>query len=200
MLFQYILLVIAYLLGAIPFAVILGKKFKGIDVRKHGSGNPGGTNSLRFLGKKLGMTIIVLDVIKGGLIVLLVHYNVFGDVTLLHPVAYGLAASLGHVFSVFIHFRGGKAVATTVGTIMAYNMLYAIILCVIFFIFLKLTKYVSVGSTAVAVGLIIIALIFQDYNLLLYGGAISLLIIYRHQSNYKNIIAKKESKVTWIGK
>jgi glycerol-3-phosphate acyltransferase PlsY len=79
-------------------------------------------------------------------------------------------------------------------------MLYAVILCVIFFIFLKLTKYVSVGSTSVAVGLIIIALVFQDYNLLLYGGAISLLIIYRHQSNYRNIIAKKESKVTWIGK
>lgn len=198
MIFKYVLLLVAYIIGAIPFSVILGKKYKGIDIRQHGSGNPGGTNSLRFLGKKLGMIIIVLDVIKGGIIVLLVQYNVFGDITMFHPVAYGLAASLGHVFSVFIHFRGGKAVATTVGTIMAYNLIYALIIAIVFFSVLKLTKYVSAASTSSAATIIVIALVFQDYNLLLYGGLISLLVIFRHKSNFKNIIAHKESKVTWI--
>ena len=121
-----------------------------------------------------------------------------GDIPLLHPVAYGLAASLGHVFSIFIHFRGGKAVATTAGTLLAYNFLYAGLLCLVFLIGLKLTKYVRAGSTAMAVGIIIIALAFQDYNLLLYGGIISLLIIFRHRGNYKKIISHTESKVKWI--
>ena len=84
MIFQYILLVIAYLIGSIPFSIIFGKLIKGIDVRKHGSGNPGGTNSLRFLGKKVGALIIFFDVLKGAIIVLLVRFEVFGDIPLLH--------------------------------------------------------------------------------------------------------------------
>ena len=143
MIFQYILVIIAYLLGAIPFSVILGKHFKGIDVRKLGSGNPGGTNSLRFLGFKLGAIIVFLDVLKGALIVLLVRFEVFGSVELLHPLVYGLAASLGHAFSIFIGFRGGKAVGTTVGMLIAYNLLYASIIGVVFFIVLKIFKFVA---------------------------------------------------------
>ena len=197
MIFQYILLAIAYLIGSIPFSIIFGKLFKGIDVRKHGSGNPGGTNSLRFLGKKVGALIIFFDVLKGAIIIILLRFGVFGEIDI-HPLAYGLAASLGHAFSPFIKFKGGKAVGTTGGVYTAYNIIYALVGLVVFLIVLKSTKYVSVGSTAIALLIPITALIVQDFDMLLYGSLTSILIIYRHRKNYKNISEKIEPKVTWI--
>ncbi len=196
--FQYILLVIAYLIGSIPFSVIFGKSIKGIDVRKHGSGNPGGTNSLRFLGKKVGALIIFFDVLKGAIIVLLVRFEVFGDIPLLHELAYGFAASFGHAFSPFIKFKGGKAVGTTAGAYAAYNLYYLPIGVVVFLIVLKSTKFVSVGSTSVAILIVVFALVAQDYYMLFYASSSMILIIYRHKSNYKNILNKIEPKVTWI--
>lgn len=198
MIFQYLLLLIAYLIGSIPFSIIFGKLIKGIDVRKHGSGNPGGTNSLRFLGKRVGALIIFFDILKGAIIVLLIRFEVFGDVPLLHELFYGLTASLGHAFSPFINFKGGKAVGTTAGVYVAYNPLFGIIGFVVFIIVLKSTKYVSVASTSIAFLIIIVALIVQDFNMLLYGGLTMILIIYRHRTNYKNILKKIEPKVTWI--
>ena len=198
MIFQYVLLLIAYLIGSIPFSIIFGKFFKGIDVRKHGSGNPGGTNSLRFLGKKVGALIIFFDVLKGAIIIILIRLDVFGDIELLHPLAYGLAASFGHAFSPFIKFKGGKAVGTTAGAYAAYNLFYALIGIVVFLITLKLTKYVSIGSTSIAFLIVISALIVSDFDMLFYGGLTMILIIYRHKSNYKNILNKIEPKVTWI--
>ena len=96
---KYGLLALSYLLGSIPFSVILGTKLKGIDVRNHGSGNPGGTNSFRFLGKKIGFYVVLLDGLKSGLLVLLLtHTSFLSDYSLFHPLAYGLAATIGHVF------------------------------------------------------------------------------------------------------
>lgn len=198
MIFGYILLLIAYLVGSIPFSVIFGKIFKGIDVREHGSGNPGGTNSLRFLGKKVGALIIFFDILKGAIIIILIRLNVFGDIELLHQLAYGLAASLGHAFSPFLRFKGGKAVGTTAGAYSAYNFYYPILGLVLFTIVLKFTKYVSVASSSVAILIVVVALISQDYGMLFYGLLTTILILYRHRSNYKNILEKKESKVTWI--
>jgi len=198
MIFGYILLLISYLLGSIPFSIIFGKLFKGIDVRRHGSGNPGGTNSLRFLGKKVGALIIFFDVLKGALIIILIRFEVFGNLELLHPLAYGLAASVGHAFSPFIKFKGGKAVGTTAGAYASYNLLYGLIGVVVFLIVLKITKYVSVGSTSIALLIFLTAFISRDYDMLFYGTFTMLLIVYRHKSNYKNIINKIEPKVTWI--
>ena len=198
MIFGYILLLISYLIGSIPFSIIFGKLFKGIDVRKHGSGNPGGTNSLRFLGKKVGALIIFFDVLKGAIVIILIRLDVFGDIDLLHPLAYGLAAAFGHAFSPFIRFKGGKAVGTTGGSYIAYNIIYASIGILVFLIVLKLTKFVSLGSTSIAIMILFIALIVQDFDMLFYGTLTMLLIVYRHQSNYKNIFNKKEPKVTWI--
>lgn len=198
MIFQYILILIAYLIGSIPFSVIFGKLFKGIDVRRHGSGNPGGTNSLRFLGYKVGALIIFFDVLKGALIVALVRLEIFGDIDLLHPLIYGIAASFGHAFSPFIKFKGGKAVGTTFGAVLAYNFIYAIIAVVIFIVILKLSKYVSLGSTGVATFMVFVVLIFQDYDSLLYFIIFAALILYRHKTNFKNILNKVEPKVKWI--
>jgi glycerol-3-phosphate acyltransferase PlsY len=176
MIFGYILLLISYLIGAIPFSIIFGKLIKGIDVRKHGSGNPGGTNSLRFLGKKVGALIIFFDVLKGAFIIILIRLDVFGDIELLHVLAYGFAASFGHAFSPFIKFKGGKAVGTTAGAYTAYNVYNILIGLVVFLLVLKVTKFVSIGSTAIAFLIIIVSLISQDTEVIFYGTLSMLLI------------------------
>lgn len=198
MIFGYILLLLSYLIGAIPFSVIFGIYFKGIDVRKHGSGNPGGTNSLRFLGKKVGILVIIFDVLKGALVIILIRLNVFGDAELLHPLAYGFAASFGHAFSPFIKFRGGKAVGTTAGVYSAYSLWNILIGALVFLIVLKTTKFVSLASSAIAVLVVIISLYSQDLEVIFYGVLTMTLIFYRHKQNYQNIKNKKEPKVYWI--
>lgn len=198
-LLKYGLLVVSYLIGAIPFSVILGTKIKGIDIRNHGSGNPGGTNALRFLGKHVGLVVILLDGLKGGLLVLLLtHTSFLGGYELLHPLAYGVAAAIGHAFPIYIGFKGGKAVACTVGMAIGYNILFAFIMFLGFMLVLKLWKYVSVASTAAALTGVLVAIIVKDYQMLLYFGMLLLLIIYRHQQNYKNIKQGIEPKVSWI--
>jgi len=198
MIYGYLILLLSYLIGAIPFSVIFGLYFKGIDVRKHGSGNPGGTNSLRFLGKKVGALVIFFDILKGALIIIFIRLNVFGDIELLHPLAYGFAASFGHAFSPFIKFRGGKAVATTAGAYAAYSPWNIIFGAVVFLIALKTTKFVSIASTAIAVLVFVIALISQDIEVIFYGVLTMTLIMYRHKTNYKNILNKIEPKTKWF--
>ncbi len=198
MLLKFILLLVAYLLGAIPFSIILGKKFRGIDVREHGSGNPGGTNSFRFLGGKIGGWVSFLDGTKAALIPFLITFNVLDGSQLFHPLAYGLAAAVGHVFSVYIRFKGGKAVATTIGAMVAFNIFYALIMIAVFLLILKIWKYVSVASTVAVFSTVIIGLVMTDWSMVLYSSLLFLLVAYRHQSNYKNIINKTESKVSWI--
>ena len=201
MLLSYGLLLVAYLIGAIPFSVIIGKSLKGIDVREHGSGNPGGTNSLRWLGGKVGTLVIIGDVTKGAIIILLMKLGVFGNIdSLLHPLAYGFAAAFGHSFSIYIKFNGGKAVGTSVGAYIAFSPLIAAVAGMFFLTGLKITKYVSLGSTVFGLGLVIIALVIKDYNMLLYASLTALLIIYRHKSNYKNIHNKVEPQISWLSK
>ncbi len=198
MIIKYGLLLLAYLIGAIPFSVIFGRLFKGIDVRNHGSGNPGGTNSLRYLGYKVGALIIFFDMSKGALIIILIRLGLFDNYEILHPLAYGFASAFGHSYSVFIKFKGGKAVGTTAGAMSAFNPLLSLASSAFFFLGLKITKYVSLGSTAYGIGLVIIALVIQDYNMLFYVILSCMLIIFRHQSNYRNIKNKVEPKISWI--
>lgn len=198
MLLKYGLLALAYLLGSIPFSIILGKKFRGIDVREHGSGNPGGTNSLRFLGKHIGIWVLILDGLKAGLIVLLIQFDIIDHTLVLHPLAYGLAAAIGHVYSIYIRFNGGKAVAATVGIMIAYNILYAAIMFTVFMIVLKLFKFVSVSSTASVLTAVIIGLVVQDWSMAIYMSLLFLLVVYRHKKNFQNIRNKVEPKVKWI--
>lgn len=207
MVLNIILLVFSYLLGSIPFSIIIGKKYKGIDVRKHGSGNPGGTNSMRWLGRKMGLVIIFLDALKAGLIVLLMQVGVFDQLaenmgtTLFHPLAFGVAAAYGHVFSVFIKFKGGKAVAASVGVMTAFNPVYAILNLIIFFIVLRIWKYVSVAScvgvfSSVVIGIFIEALWRgRGWDMVIYTLMLFVLVLFRHRSNFVNIKHGTESKV-----
>lgn len=196
---KYGLLILCYLIGSIPFSVILGVKIKGIDIRNHGSGNPGSTNALRFLGRGVGFTVMFLDGLKSGLIVLLMtHFDFLGGFDMLHPLAYGLAATLGHVFPIYIKFKGGKAVACTVGMSIGYNPLWALIMLLGFLGTLKATKYVSLASTAAGVTGLIVALIWGDFEAAIYYALLVVIITYRHKSNYKNIRNGIEPKVSWI--
>ena len=112
------LLILAYLLGALPFSIIAGKVLKGIDIREYGSGNAGATNTFRVLGKKAGIPVLLLDVLKGYAAVSLACYSAYNPETEMYinlSLAFGVAAVLGHVFPVYVGFRGGKGVATLLG-------------------------------------------------------------------------------------
>ena len=211
LIFEIVLLVLAYLFGSIPFSIIFGKWFKGIDVRDHGSGNPGGTNSIRHLGRKVGFLIVFFDGLKGGLIVLLMRTGLI-HVEYMPILAFGVIAAIGHVYSIFIGLRGGKAVASTMGLITGFNVIWAAIAVITFFIVTKITKYVSVGSTSIPIIIIILSVIWQvfDINLIPYFDQgkyflfelpflifIMLLIFWRHKENYKKISKGIENKVTW---
>lgn len=189
-----IILVIAYLLGSIPSGLIVGKVFYGIDIREHGSGNLGGTNTFRTLGKKAGMTVTSADILKGTLAVLLAKW--FGAD--LHPLIAGVVAVVGHMYPIFAGFRGGKAVATSGGILLAYAPFMFIILLLTFFISLYITKYVSLSSMLAAVAALTYALIDGDLALIIVVGVLSSFVIYRHRANIKRIIDKTEPKIKWL--
>ena len=191
----------AYLLGSIPPALWIGKIFYKTDIRQHGSGNLGGTNSFRVLGKKPGLIITLIDILKGTAATLLLLLPVFADVSI-HPLILGAVAVVGHMFPIFAGFRGGKAVATSAGVILGYSWLFFLTLLIIFFIILKLTKMVSLSSICIAIAAFIIALInffvTGDYVFLILIGILAFFIVYRHRANMKRIKDGTEPKVKWL--
>src|SRR5690606_22938337 len=165
---QYVfILLVAYLIGSIPSGLIVGKVFYGIDIREHGSGNLGATNSFRTLGKKAGTVVILADILKGTVTIFLPMMFAID----LHSLIPGIFAVIGHMFPIFAKFRGGKAVATSGGILLGYDPILFISLVIVFLISLKISKYVSLSSIIVAIFAIIYALIkmlfTQDYLLFL---------------------------------
>jgi acyl phosphate:glycerol-3-phosphate acyltransferase len=189
-----IILIIAYLLGSIPSGLIVGKVFYGIDIREHGSGNLGGTNTFRTLGKKAGLAVTLADILKGTLAVLLAKW--FGPD--LHPLIAGVIAVVGHMYPIFAGFRGGKAVATSGGILLAYAPLMFVILLLVFFISLYVTKYVSLSSMLAAIAALTYSLIDGDIPLIIVVGVLSAFVVYRHRANIKRIINKTEPKIKWL--
>ena len=198
-----LLLVIAYLLGSIPWGFVLGK-MKGIDIREHGSKNIGATNTGRVLGRRYAILAYVLDTIKGALIVALFHLNILSDqYCLLSPMLYGLAAILGHTFPIYLKFRGGKAVATGGGVLLAFSPIIYIACLAIFFVITYIFKYVSLGSIIAASSAFIASILFvlfsEHYDWYFPAGifiAFAIIII-RHKSNIQRLLSHQESKVKW---
>lgn len=188
------LLIISYLLGSIPSGLIVGKVFYGIDIREHGSGNLGGTNTFRTLGKKAGMAVTLSDILKGTLAVFLAKW--FGDD--LHPLIAGVVAVIGHMYPVFAGFRGGKAVATSAGILLGYAPLMFLILLSVFMLGLYFTKYVSLSSMLAAVAALTYSFIDGDIALMIVVSVLSAFVFYRHRANIKRIINKTEPKITWL--
>lgn len=189
-----IIIVLAYLLGSIPSGLIVGKAFYGIDIREHGSGNLGGTNTFRTLGKKAGMAVTIADILKGTLAVFL---PVFFSSDM-HQLIAGVFAVVGHMYPVFAGFKGGKAVATSAGVILGYTFPMFFIMLAIFFICLYLTKYVSLSSILAAIVSVIYSIIVWDIPLIIVVSIMATFVIYRHRANIKRIINKTEPKIKWL--
>ena len=198
-----LLLVLAYLLGSIPSGLWIGRIFFNINLREHGSGNTGTTNTFRILGKKAGIIVFAIDFLKGTLAVLLP--TIFG-VTGISPMIFGLLAVLGHTFPIFAGFKGGKAVATSAGVLIGFSPVFLILLAIYFFVSLYLTSMISFSSVTVAVlasiGVLFLPLtgwILPSYDLIftLIVLALATLIIIRHKDNIKRILNKNENIVTW---
>jgi glycerol-3-phosphate acyltransferase PlsY len=199
-----LLILIAYVLGSIPNALWVGKTFKNIDVREHGSKNTGSTNAARVLGPKLGVFTLILDILKGALptyLGIVLGANLLtraAGIDKLDIIVIGMAAILGHTFSLFLKFKGGKAVATTLGVFLVLVPYAILILLVVFFVIFGLTKYVSLASIVSAVALpITVYLTTRHIPLTVLGIIIGLLVIIRHKENIKRLINGTESKLTF---
>ncbi|WP_017696513.1 glycerol-3-phosphate 1-O-acyltransferase PlsY [Bacillus subtilis] len=189
-----LLIILAYLIGSIPSGLIVGKLAKGIDIREHGSGNLGATNAFRTLGVKAGSIVIAGDILKGTLataLPFLMHVDI-------HPLLAGVFAVLGHVFPIFAKFKGGKAVATSGGVLLFYAPLLFITMVAVFFIFLYLTKFVSLSSMLTGIYTVIYSFFVHDTYLLIVVTLLTIFVIYRHRANIKRIINKTEPKVKWL--
>ncbi|QHM15445.1 glycerol-3-phosphate 1-O-acyltransferase PlsY [Bacillus subtilis] len=189
-----LLIILAYLIGSIPSGLIMGKLAKGIDIREHGSGNLGATNAFRTLGVKAGSVVIAGDILKGTLataLPFLMHVDI-------HPLLAGVFAVLGHVFPIFAKFKGGKAVATSGGVLLFYAPLLFITMVAVFFIFLYLTKFVSLSSMLTGIYTVIYSFFVHDTYLLIVVTLLTIFVIYRHRANIKRIINKTEPKVKWL--
>lgn len=197
-----ILLAVAYLLGSIPSGVWIGKLFYGKDIRQFGSGNSGTTNTFRVLGKPAGIVVLLMDILKGTLATLLPTLFHLDNV---NPLWFGVFAILGHTFPVFAGFKGGKAVATSAGMLLAYSPLFFLYSVVLFLVCLFITSMVSLSSmiAAVLVTLSTIILpyvwptILPEHNwlLTLIAAGVTIFIFIRHRENIKRIKAGTENRV-----
>ena len=206
-----LLMILSYFLGSIPSGLIIGKVFKQIDIREHGSKNTGATNAIRVLGFKTGIFAFVFDVLKGALVIALVF--IIGDHSL-YIVSqyeinissiYGMAAVLGHVFPIYINFKGGKAVATSAGMILAIEPWVALGVLAVFLIMFFTTRYVSLSSTVAASGVVLyflIRILFEHefYNLptrimdFVVICVLATIIFVRHKANYRRLKEGTENR------
>ena len=196
-----LLMVISYILGSVPNALWIGKVFKGIDIREHGSRNTGSTNAARVLGAKLGILTLILDVSKGlvpTLIAILLRVDFFQNLTKILNFDYvlvGICAILGHVFSMFMNFKGGKAVATTLGVFLILVPKAILFAAIVFFVVFAISRYVSLSSVLAAISLpIFIYFLYQQTIYVILGILIAILIVVKHRSNIERLKNGTESK------
>jgi len=196
------LIVLAYFIGSIPTALIISKKFFGVDIRDYGSGNMGATNTFRVLGSKYGTVVMIFDILKGMFAVALYnflpyyHTNEWDRTNLM--VGLGLAAVMGHIFPAFAQFKGGKGVATLFGMLLAVQPVIAFSCVGVFLLVLFLTRYVSLSSILAGIFLPICVLWIWNDDVLIYrifAVLVACMIILTHQKNIIKIVRGNESRV-----
>ena len=199
---EFLLIVIAYLIGSVPTAVWVSKLFFGIDIREYGSGNSGATNTFRVLGSRWGVVVMVSDVLKGvlatSLYILLPYYMTSELDRTNFMVGLGLAAVLGHIFPIWADFRGGKGVATLLGMILAIQPLVAVCCVGVFLLVLFLTRFVSLSSILASVAFAVLILFIFNEKETLYRGfaiAVAAMVVLTHQKNISRLLRGSESKV-----
>jgi glycerol-3-phosphate acyltransferase PlsY len=199
------LLLLAYLLGSVPSAVWIGKSFFGKDVREHGSGNAGATNTFRVLGWKPGSIVFTLDTIKGFLAVYAINYTTANEYkygTFFFIIA-GLLAVMGHIYPVFAQFRGGKGVATMLGVILGIHPVPAALALSVFIIVFVLTRFVSLGSLSAAVSFpLLIFILYPETDIYLKGFSVLLasILFFSHRANIKRLLMGTENRISFSGK
>ncbi|MCB0745667.1 MAG: glycerol-3-phosphate 1-O-acyltransferase PlsY [Ignavibacteriales bacterium] len=209
------IIVLSYLVGSIPISIILTKLVKGVDVRNFGSGNAGGTNVTRVLGKKYGILTILLDAMKGVVAVVFISRLYFGsfpfpnttpfdDFTLIQIIA-GISAVIGHIWTIFAGFKGGKGIATGLGVFISIVTLDMLLALGVFFIVVYFSKYISLASISAAVSVPLIMIIRENifgvdipsyHNILPFVIALALLVIYTHRANVERLINGNENKIS----
>lgn len=194
--------ILAYLLGSIPTAVWIGKKFHGIDVREHGSGNAGTTNTIRVLGWKTGIPVLIIDLAKGWLAAMLpILFRITDPDTALmtnYQIITGVIAITGHIFPVFAGLRGGKGVATAFGVILAIHPLVTLSCIAVFLIVLLLTGIVSVSSMSAGIAFPILLLSFFDTPSLIFqifSVLVAIALLITHRNNIKRLLKGEEKKL-----
>ncbi|MDD5166952.1 MAG: glycerol-3-phosphate 1-O-acyltransferase PlsY [Candidatus Omnitrophica bacterium] len=205
MLWTILAIIISYLLGSIPTAYIYGRIFKKIDIRKLGSGNVGATNALRVLGKRAGIIVLLLDILKGSIAVvflgdLLAPKMIISDEAA--RVILGLACISGHNWTIFLNFKGGKGVATTFGVLLGLALRIAGLKMVLLLAILTwlsvfiISRIVSLASVVTAIGLPLYALLFKvSFPVVLLSSILSIFLILRHRSNLKRLLQGKEPQL-----
>ncbi|MCC6399043.1 MAG: glycerol-3-phosphate 1-O-acyltransferase PlsY [Bacteroidetes bacterium] len=212
-----IIAILSYLIGSIPTSIIVARKARGIDIRHYGSGNAGGTNVIRVLGWKAGLFVIALDMAKGMVATMLVarlmegpipfsNATPFDDFTVVQIIA-GCSAILGHIWTVFAGFKGGKGIATAGGMLIGIAPIEVAVSFGVFAVVFLLTHYVSLGSLSAAVAFPLTMFFRENVfmvdvpgygTLIFFSIGISLLIIYTHRSNIVRLLRGKENRIASI--
>ena len=212
-----LIVVLAYLVGSIPTSIIVTKLARGIDIRHHGSGNAGGTNVIRVLGLKAGLLVIAIDIFKGYVATMLVtklmvgslpfhNQTPFEDITVIRIIA-GCAAILGHVWTAFGGFKGGKGIATAGGVLLGVATIELLVAVGVFSVVFLLSRYVSLGSISGAVAFPLTMLarhnIFHAdlegyHTLIFFSIGITLLLLFTHRANIRRLLEGTEHRLTRI--
>jgi glycerol-3-phosphate acyltransferase PlsY len=191
-----IALILSYLLGSISFSYLAGKFLKGIDIRQHGSGNAGATNTLRVLGKGPGFAVFLLDIFKGVLAVWIAAWMEPDSIKI--EIICGVAVVIGHNWPIFFNFKGGKGIATTIGVMLTLSFLPVIYAGVIAILVIVITRYVSLGSLLFAAILPIFIWLLNEPNEILWISlVVAVFAFIRHRKNIVKLINGNENKVSF---
>ena len=198
---RYIIpILLSYLVGAIPFGYIIGKLWKGIDVREHGSGNIGFTNVLRAVGTVPGFIVMILDIGKG--VAAVVGIARLGEANIgILPVLCGIAAIIGHNWTIYLKFKGGKGIDTTIGVFIAFEPIATVVSLIVWVIAVVITRYVSLGSIlfviCLPIAIFALNLVSNQYITAVLVAAIFAMVfaVYKHRSNIGRLLNGKEHKI-----
>ncbi|MFM7218496.1 MAG: glycerol-3-phosphate 1-O-acyltransferase PlsY [Bacteroidota bacterium] len=194
-------MLLAYLIGSVPSAVWIGKSFYGIDVREYGSGNAGATNTFRVLGRKAGLIVLAMDILKGFFAVRLAflvgEYEPQSPEFIDFELALAVCGLLGHIFPLYAGFRGGKGVATMLGVLIGVHPQAALVCATVFLVTFSLTRYVSLSSMLAGVTFPVVIMVFYSTNssINIFSLAVAILILVTHQRNIERLLAGEESRI-----
>ena len=202
------IILLGYLIGSIPTAVWVGKSFRGIDIREHGSKNAGATNTFRVLGKRFGWLVLTVDVSKGILAACLPHFfsymlEGYKDEFLILQLCGSFSAVFGHVFPVFAQFRGGKGVATSLGIVIGINPYAALVCLAIFLIVFLSSRYVSLGAMISALSFPFVSyfMIQEDARIMIvFTVVLGVMVILAHRKNIDRLWKGEENKMNLFAK